>query len=39
MPGTHRFDASIARIRSSAAGEHAASHSPPSLAKHFCGAK
>jgi hypothetical protein len=26
-------------IRSTAAGEQAAIHSPPSLAKHFCGAK
>src|SRR4051794_18246733 len=37
--GIQRADDLIARIRSIAAGEHAASHSPPSLAKHFCGAK
>ena len=26
-------------MRSTAAGEQAATHSPPSAAKHFCGAK
>ena len=26
-------------MRSTAAGEHSASQMPPSLAKHFCGAK
>ena len=38
-PGRQRSLAAIRSIRSTAAGEHAASHSPPSVAKHFCGAK
>jgi hypothetical protein len=37
--GIQRLLALISRIRSMAAGEHAANHKPPSEAKHFCGAK
>jgi hypothetical protein len=37
--GTKRPLAAISAMRVSAAGEHAASHRPPSLAKFFCGAK
>ncbi len=37
--GVHRPDSRMRSIRSIAAGEHSASHRPPSLAKHFCGAK
>ena len=37
--GRQRSLAAIRSMRSTAAGEHAATHSPPSLAKHFCGAK
>ena len=37
--GRQRSLAAIRSMRSTAAGEQAASHSPPSLAKHFCGAK
>ncbi|GMA95912.1 hypothetical protein GCM10025881_27360 [Pseudolysinimonas kribbensis] len=37
--GIQRPDAAIRSIRSTAAGETRANHSPPSLAKFFCGAK
>ncbi len=37
--GTQRSDAAIRSMRSMAAGDTAASHRPPSLARHFCGAK
>ena len=37
--GTQRPDAAIASMRASAAGLMIASHSPPSPAKFFCGAK
>ena len=37
--GAHRPDAAIDSMRSNAAGLNSASHSPPSLAKFFCGAK
>ncbi len=37
--GRQRSPAAIRSMRSTAAAEQAAIHSPPSLAKHFCGAK
>ena len=37
--GTHRPDAAICSTLASAAGLRIASHSPPSEAKFFCGAK
>ena len=37
--GIQRPDAAICSTRASAAGESTASHSPPSEAKDFCGAK
>ena len=37
--GIHRSEAAISAIRSSAAGEASAIHSPPSEANTFCGAK
>ena len=37
--GTQRPVAAMAAIRSWAAGESRATHSPPSEPKHFCGAK
>jgi hypothetical protein len=38
-PGIQRPEALISATRASAAGDISASHSPPSLAKDFCGAK
>ena len=37
--GTHRSPAPMRAMRSTAAGEHRASQSPPSDANAFCGAK
>ena len=37
--GMYRPLAAICAVRSSAAGDISASHSPPSDPKHFCGAK
>ena len=37
--GRQRSDAAIRSMRSTPAGEHAATHRPPSAAKHFWGAK
>ena len=37
--GIQRPDAAIRSTRSSAAGDMSAIHSPPSEAKHFCGAR
>ncbi len=37
--GTHRSDAAMRSMRSTALGDTAASQSPPSEARHFWGAK
>jgi hypothetical protein len=37
--GRQRSEAARRSMRSTAAGEQAATHNPPSEAKHFCGAK
>ena len=39
IAGIHRPDAAMRSMRSTAVGEHSASHRPPSLPKHFWGAK
>ena len=39
MPAATEVAAAMRSMRSTPAGEQAATHRPPSAAKHFCGAK